>query len=143
MADSQATITVYGYPKGVTNDQRTETVRGTISVSAGAYPAGPNGTGWPLNWGNVEAIKAIPAGSSTQQSTGTIMPIDVDVKSVAAKPTGVVYIWDNVNGNLHAYISADASSNSSGPLVEYGGPVIPQYIINDTIQFTATFAKIN
>jgi len=143
MADSTATITVFPYPKGVDNTQRCEVLRGTISVTQGHYPSGPNGTGWPLSWANIEGLKAIPPGSTTPSSTGSITPINVDVHSAASPPSGIVYIWDNVFGNLHAYISADASSNSSGPLIEYGGAVIPQYIINDVIQFEAWFTKNN
>lgn len=133
-----ATINIFGYPKGVSNDQRMEYIHGTISFVQGQYPPG----GFPLNW-QLEPIKSIPAGAATQQSTGTIQPIDVDAKSTAFPPSGIVWVWDSVNGNLHAFISADASSNASGPLIEFGGPALPGWMLNDVVQFCAVFARSN
>ena len=144
MSASTVTITVYPHPKGVTNDQRTQTLRGTFTISAGSYPKG----GLPLDWTTIEQVKSIPFGSSTPTSTSTPFPIDVDVKSVgnvnttAGKgPSGVVYGWDNDSGNLHVFISNNGVSAVSGPLIEIGSGALPGWIINDTIQFTAVFAR--
>lgn len=134
---STATINVYGYPLGVTNDQRTEVIRGTISITSGTYPLGPGGTGWTLNWGAQERVKSIPFNTA-----GTIMPIDCDFKSIANPPSGWVYVWNSVTGNMHLYVCANASSNSSGPLQEYNGNV-PGSVVNDIIEFRAVFARIN
>lgn len=144
MADATATITVFGYPKGFTNDQRTQTVRGTIAISAGHYPQG----GLALDWTTIEGVKSIPPGASTPASTGSNFPIDMDVKSVkngtstaGVGPSGVVYAWDNVLGNLHVLVSNNGVSANSGPLIELGAAAIPGWVINDTIQFRATFAR--
>lgn len=145
MADSVCTITTYKGPRGSTVDQRTQTVRGTLAFSAGHYPAGTGvagTTGWALNWSNVEAVKALPTPPTTgPSSTGSPAPFDCDIKSIASPPSGVVYLWDSVSGNVHMYVVANASSNSSGPLEEYGGTVIPQYIINDIVEFRAVFER--
>jgi hypothetical protein len=136
MADATATISIFGFPRGVTNTQRTQEVRGTIVLSQGHYPVG----GFALNWA-ITGIHAIPLGAQTPSSTGTIQPIDMDVKSVSNPPSGIVYMWDNATGNLHAYITADAASATSGPLIEFGGAAIPGWMFNDNIQFTAIFAR--
>jgi len=138
MADSTATITVFPYPAGVTETSRTEVLRGTIKFSQGHYPV----AGWALNWGALPGIKAIPPGNQFPSSTGSIMPIDLDCKSTSVPPSGIVYMWDNVTGNLHAYITADAASNASGPLIEFGGAAIPGWMFNDIVQFRAEFARI-
>jgi hypothetical protein len=137
MADGVATINVYGHPRGFSNTQRVQEVRGTITLTQGHYPVG----GFALNWGAVSGIHTIPLGAQTASSTGTIMPIDLDAKSVANPPSGIVWLWDNVTGNLHAYITADAASANSGPLIEFGGAAMPQWMFGDTIQFRAVFAR--
>ena len=143
MAVSSATITVFPYPKGVDNTQRFHVLRGTIAVTNGTYPPG----GFPLNWTNLEQVKAIPAGGSTPSSTGSPAPIEVDIFSTSNQagfggigPSGYVYSWDNVLGNMHILEAANGVSNASGPLIEYGGN-LDQHIVNDTIQFTAYFVR--
>lgn len=151
MANSAATITIFPYPRGFDNTQRMQVVRGTIAISAGTYPLG----GFPLTWGslsnaNGSVIESVPLPSATPTSTGSIKPVDVDVKSTAytstnygSGPSGYIYIWDSVNGNLHIFLDyGSAASTSSGPLVEMGGNV-PGLVVNDTIQFTAYFARNN
>lgn len=143
MAVSTATVSVYAYPKGVDNTQRYHILRGTIGVTNGTYPP----SGFPLNWTNLEQLKAIPPGGSSPSSTGSPFPIEVDIYSVAAQtgfggvgPSGYVYAWDNVNGNMHIYEAANGVSTASGPLIEYGGN-LDQHIVADTIQFTAYFVR--
>ena len=137
MAVATATISVYSYPTGVSNDQRMEILRGTIAISTGGtYPPG----GFSLDWTGIEAVKAIPAGGSTPTSTGSPAPIDVDVKSAQNPPSGYVYIWDNVVGNLHIFESNNGVSANSGPLVEIGG-AISNKIVTDIIQFRAVFVR--
>src|SRR6266850_3525907 len=133
MADVVATISVFSFPRGITNTQRTEEVRGRITLSQGHYPV----AGIPLNWNLVPEISSIPLGAQTPSSSGNVQPIDMDIKSVANPPSGIVWLWDNVLGNLHAYITADAASANSGPLIEFGGAAIPQWMFGDNIQFTA------
>jgi hypothetical protein len=143
--NATATIVPFAYPKGYDNTQRMEIVRGTITISAGQYPPG----GFPLNWNNIEGIKAVPAAGSSPASTGNIFPIDVDIKSVAnlnstqgTGPSGYIYAWDNVLGNMHIFqVATDAASGSSGPLIEIGGG-ISGTIIADTIQFCAVFSRL-
>jgi hypothetical protein len=138
MAVATATINVFPYPRGYDNTQRNTIVRGTISISTGGtYPPG----GFPLNWGGLEGIKAIPQSSLTPSSTGTIFPVDVDVESSANPPSGYIYLWDNVLGNLHIFVVDHLStSSSSGPLYELGGAIDNQ-IVTDSIQFRATFTR--
>jgi hypothetical protein len=150
MAVSTATITVFGYPKGFDNTQRNVVVRGTIAVTFGTYPPG----GYPLNWNNVtnvngELLESIPIGTTSPTSTGSPFPIDVDVRSAANRPgtggtgpSGYIYLWDNILGNLHIFESANGSSNNSGPLIEIGGN-LDANIVNDTIQFRAYFTRNN
>lgn len=151
MANAAATITIYPYPRGIDNTQRFQVVRGTIAISAGTYPLG----GFPLTWGSLSnangaVIESIPLPASTPSSTGTVKPTDMDVKSTAytstnygTGPSGYIYIWDSVNGNLHIFEDyGSAASTSSGPLVEMGGNV-PGLVVNDTIQFTAYFPRNN
>jgi len=130
---STATINVYGFPKGHTVDQRNLTLRGTISITSGTYPLGPGGTGWTLNWGAV-------AGATPVAAATTLLPIDCDFKSIANPPTGWIYVWNSVTGNMHLYVCANASSNASGPLQEYNGNV-PGSVVNDVIEFRAVFSK--
>lgn len=154
MAISTATITIFPYPKGIDNTQRMQVVRGTIAISAGDYPTVNNAAatgGWALSWAAVSSatgttIQAIPIPGSTPSSTGAPVPVDVDVHSTAYRtntggskgPSGYVYLWDSVNGNLHLFVQTESGSTGSGPLVEYAGP-IPGDVVNDTIQFTAYF----
>lgn len=145
MAVSTATISYFGYPRGNDNTQRNQIRRGTIAISTGGtYPPG----GFPLDWSN-EGNKSIPLASTTPSSTGTIKPIDVDVKSTGyvnsangTGPSGYIYIWDSVQGNLHIFqtVNGAGGSNASGPLQELGGN-IPNTVVTDTIQFTAVFAR--
>ena len=121
-----------------------QVVRGTISLSPGQYPPG----GFSLNWSTVEGLKAIPPGNQTPSSTGSVIPIDVDIHSTGnlnstqgTGPSGYIYLWDSVVGNMHIFeVATDAASGSSGPLVEIGGG-ISATIFADTIQFTAWFAR--
>jgi hypothetical protein len=138
MAIATATITVKARLQGGNDLTRSQQVlTGTIAISTGGtYPPG----GFPLNWSNLPELSTVPQGNQFQASTGTIMPADMDVKSVANPPSGYIYAWDNVNGNLHIFVSADASSNSSGPLQELGG-AISNAIVTDTIQFKAWFVR--
>ena len=145
MAVATATITPFAYPKGHDNTQRNIVVRGTFTISTGTYPPG----GFSLNWNNVPGIYSIPVPGSTPSSTGSPAPFDVDVKSVANRagsggigPSGYIYLWDNVLGNLHIFESDNGASSASGPLIEYGGN-IDGNIVNDTIQFTAYFYRNN
>lgn len=142
--NSVATLVKYPYPKGSDNTQRTSIVRGTISLSPGQYPPG----GFPLNWGSLEGLYAIPPGGSSPSSTGSVFPIDVTIKSVGnlvgaagTGPSGYIYAWDNVNGNFHIFaVDTGSASGSSGPLVEIGGG-ISGTIFADTIQFEAIFVR--
>jgi|SRR5882672_1497229 len=147
---STATITIFPYPRGFDNTQRNQIVRGTIAISAGTYPLG----GYPLTWSglsnsNGSTIESIPIAASTPSSTGGPKPFDMDVKSTAyvstnagSGPSGFIYVWDSVNGNLHIFESANGSSSASGPLIEFGGP-LPGTVVGDTIQFTAYFYRNN
>lgn len=136
MALATATITAYSYPKGYDNTQRCTIVRGTIAISTGGtVPPG----GFSLDWSKLE-MKVIPDGAQTPSSTGTIKPFEVQVVSASNPPSGYIYIWDNVVGNLHIFESANASSNNSGPLVEVGG-AIDNRIVSDTIRFEAWFVR--
>lgn len=144
MADSAATITINAYPAGSTVDRNTQTIRGTFTLSQGHYPEG----GIPLNWNTIEPIKSIPAAGSTPAATGNIFPIDVDVKSTGfvrnnngVGPSGFVYIWDSVQGNLHIFESNNGVSNASGPLIEIGAAALPAAVFQDTIKFTAIFTR--
>lgn len=138
MANATATVAVYAYPKGHDNTQRSVKLRGTITLTQGAYPAG----GFPLSWANISALDTIPLGSTTPSSTGTIKPIDMDVKSTANPPSGINWVWDSVNGNLHAFICASETPCAiSGPLVEFGGASLPGWMLNDVIQFSAEFYR--
>jgi hypothetical protein len=148
MANATATITIFSYPRGHDNTQRNTIVRGTIAISAGTYPTG----GFPLTWNVSNAtgfsIHSIPIPGATPSSTGGPAPFDMDVKSTAytstnygTGPSGYIYIWDSVNGNLHIFEDyGSAASTSSGPLVEMAGNV-PGLVVNDKIQFTAYFYR--
>lgn len=150
MANAAATITILPYPKGIDNTERCQIVRGTIAISAGTYPPG----GFPLSWQNLsnssgEMIESIPLGGITPSSTGVVAPFDMDVKSSANNasqygtgPSGFIYVWDNVLGNLHIFQVQQDGSGISGPLVEMGGAV-PHEVVFDTITFTATFYRNN
>ena len=145
MAVATATLTTYPYPKGVDNTQRCNVVRGTITLSTGTYPPG----GFSLSWNNLPGVYSIPIPGSTPSSTSTPTPFDVDVKSVGDRaqngnigPSGFIYLWDSVVGNLHVFVSDNGASSASGPLVEYGGPLSGD-LVNDTIQFTAYFYRNN
>lgn len=149
MVASTSTLTINAYPKGIDNTQRCQIVRGTMTITTGFYPSG----GYTVNWGSLFsassgfAIQAIPPDSTGGTNTA-LMPIDVDIKSAAYAtspqgfgPSGYVYVWDNVNGNIHIFQSTTgAASGNSGPLVEFGGAV-PNTIVNDVIIFTATFVR--
>ena len=136
MALATATITVYPFPKGTDNTMRRRVITGSIAISTGGtYPPG----GFPLTW-NFESIQAIPPGAQTPTSTGTPFPIDMVIHSVANPPSGYIYLWDNVVGNLHIFESANQASGNSGPLLEVGG-AIDNHIVTDVIQFTAWFAR--
>jgi hypothetical protein len=138
MAIATLTTTIYPYPKGVDNTQRLLSVRGTFSISTGGtYPPG----GFPLVWNQTE-LKVIPLGNQYQSSTGSPFPIDVNIKSVQNPPSGYIYLWDNVLGNVHIFETDNgaAGSNASGPLLEIGG-AISNAIVTDIIQFEATFVR--
>ena len=148
MAVATATITVFPYPKGHDNTQRSQIVRGTIAISTGTYPAGGFALSWNTSSTTGGTTQAIPIPASTPSSTSTPAPFDVDIKSAAYRansggiggPSGYIYLWDSVNGNLHVFESANGASNSSGPLLEIGGN-IPGDVVNDSIQFTAWFYR--
>jgi hypothetical protein len=139
MADSTATISQYAYPKGHDETIRRQKSTGTITLSQGHYPVG----GYPLNWSGLEGIKSIPFPQSTPSSTGSPTPINVDAKSVSNPPSGIVYQWDNVTGNLHIFIANNGVSTNSGPLIELGAAAVPQWVFSDTIQYTAEFWRQN
>lgn len=132
-----ATPVPFGYPKGFDNTQRNQIVRGTFTFTQGQYPPG----GFTLSWGSLEGVQSIPPAQLYQSSTGSIIPIDVDVKSVAYPPTGIVWVWDNVNNRLHAMIAANSASGASGPLEEFGGAALPGWMLNDIVEFTAVFSR--
>ena len=139
MAVATATISVYAYPSGHDNTQRRVRLTGKITISdGGTYPPG----GFPLDWTNLPGLSAIPPGNSTPKSTGSPFPIDVTVKSVQNPPSGFIYLWDNVLGNLHIFETDNGAggSSASGPLLEIGG-ALPHTIITDIIQFMAEFAR--
>lgn len=150
MAVSTLTVSVYNYPRGFDNTQRCQIVRGTFVITDGQYPAG----GYPIDWSTAtnatgEMIRAIPLGGLTPTSTGSPFPINVDVSSRAdlvtsagTGPSGFVYVWDNVLGNLHIFVSMNAASANSGPLVELGG-ALPHTVVTDTIQFQAWFSRVD
>lgn len=127
MADSVATITVNKYPNGHDTTTRFIIVHGVITLNAGHYPVG----GFPLSWA-LDEIK------STYANTVNL-PTDVDVRSAANPPSGYSYIWDNVVGKLHIFVS-DNTSAASGPLIEWGGQLTGT-MISDKIVFTALFPK--
>lgn len=134
MAIATATITIFPYPKGSDNTQRCQILRGTIAISTGGtYPPG----GFPLSWTGLEQIKSLPG-----YGPGTaVTPIEVQFSPGANPPSGYVYIWDSVVGNLHIFESANGASNNSGPLLEIGG-AIDNRIVTDSIQFEAWFVRI-
>lgn len=136
MALSTASITVNTYPKGVDNTQRNEVLRGTIKVTPGTYPPG----GYALNWSNIEALKAIP----DPTRSGVLFPVDMDIRSQASPPSGFIYFWNSVTGNMHIFVAANSTSANSGPLVEGVGAstsTIPGVVLNDTIAFVAYFTR--
>ena len=145
MALSTATLTLFPYPKGVDNTQRNQILRGTVALSAGTYPPG----GYSLSWVTLtnasgERIESIPNPASTPSSTGSPFPTEVDFYSVGYQSSGYVYVWDNVQGNFHVFISANAASGTSGPLIEGVAPntaVLPAALLADSIQFCATFPR--
>lgn len=148
MAVSTATLTVSPYPAGVDNTQRTQVIRGTVAITTGFYPSG----GYTVNWATLSQGNSGVSVSSIDLDSATspvgAFPIDVDVKSVANAtspygkgPSGYIYVWDNVLGNLHIFVSAtNAASGNSGPLVEFGG-AINNNIVNDVITFRATYVR--
>ena len=150
MANATATITIFPYPRGFDNTQRFQIVRGTIAISAGTYPVG----GIPLSWGaltntNGAVIESIPLPSALGTNT-SIFPVDVDIhstgyvsSSAGTGPSGFIYLWDSVQGNLHIFESSNGASAASGPLIEIGAANLPGTVVNDTIQFTAFFARNN
>jgi hypothetical protein len=62
------------------------------------------------------------------------------VKSGANPPSGYIYLWNSVTGNLHIFESSNAASNNSGPLLEVGG-AIDNRIVTDVIMFEAWFTR--
>jgi len=137
MAVAVATLTLFDFPKGVDNTQRYQILRGTINVGFGTYPPG----GFTLNWGSLTnsgggRVEGIP------NSGSTVLPVEVDVQSMAANPKGFVYIVDSA-GNLRVFIAANAASTTSGPLIEGVGPNanVPGDLVTDTILFTAYFVR--
>ncbi len=134
MAVATATVTPYAYPNGYDQTRSRSTVTGTISISTGGtYPPG----GFTVNWAGFEGVKAIPPAGHT-----TPFPVDVNVKSVQNPPSGYIYLWDNVLGNIHIFETDNgaAGSNASGPLLEIGGG-ISNSIVTDIIQFTAEYIR--
>ena len=140
MAAAIATATLYEYPRGIDNTQRLQVLRGTFSIGFGTYPVG----GFVINWaalkngggGQTETIPVAGVSSS-------ILPVEADVQSVKNPPSGYIFIVDEAVGNLHVFVSANASSGASGPLIEGVGPNanIPADLANDVIQFTAYFVR--
>src|ERR1700678_630642 len=115
------TTTVNSYPSGTDYTQRNQVIRGTFAIAAGNYPSG----GFSLTWAT-EQIKSLPNSATTGP-----FPIDVDVKSVSNPPSGYIYQWDNVAGNLHVFESA-AENASAGPLVELvASAAIPAAVVAD------------
>ena len=157
MAVSTATITIFGYPKGIDNTQRFQVVRGTIAVTPGDYPTvGNSGQGgYQLSWGSLSnangaVIESVPLPAATPSSTGSIFPVEVDIQSsgytlnqFGTGPSGFIYVWDSVKGNMHIFVTPEREvSGNSGPLIEFAGP-LSNAIVTDTIQFTAYFARNN
>ena len=149
MADATVTITPFAYPSGYDNTQRTIIVRGTFTISQGHYPSDQiKGTGFPLDWTKLEGLKAVGVPQSTPNATNTAFPFDVDVKSVGnvltaggKGPSGWIYLWDNVVGNLHIFESNNGVSGNSGPLIELGAVALPASIFQDTVVFEAKFVR--
>jgi hypothetical protein len=133
MAVATATININKYPSGVDNTQHRSLIYGTIIISTGGtYPPG----GFPLVWSGLEQLKVVPASSTST----TIMPVDMVVKSSSNPPSGYVYAWDSVLGNLHIYEAANSASGNSGPLLEVGGN-LDNRIVADIISFKAEFIR--
>lgn len=137
MALSTATATLYDFPKGVDNTQRTQTLRGTIALSFGTYPPG----GYSINWAALSnsgggRTEAIPLSGST------IIPVESDVQGTGNPPKGYQFIVDTVVGNLHVFV-ADGTSGASGPLVEGVGPNsnVPADLANEVISFSVKFVR--
>ena len=145
MANTSATITLFPYPKGIDNTQRMQILRGTISLVAGTYPAG----GIPLSWASLSNVDGESPTVLINTSSGPF-PVEVDVFSSAYNadgkgfgnigPSGYIYVWDSVNGNLHIFETWSGNTGFSGPLLELAGPV-PSVVLNDVIQFTAIFTR--
>jgi hypothetical protein len=154
---STVTLTVNPYPRGIDNTQRTQIFRGTVAFSPGVYPSGGYAVSWAAlqQTGSGIGVMSIPAGSSTPTSTSTPFPIDVDINSHAYNtttsasgassfgPSGFIYVWDNVNGNIHIFrTNTGSASGVSGPLFEWvPGTDVSSQVVNDVITFTAVFAR--
>lgn len=125
---STATITINAYPAGYDNTQRNEIVRGTISVTSGAYPSG----GYALTW-NQDGIKSLGPGGSPPLYP---FPIDVTFKSIASPPSGYNYLWDGTTGALRVY-----NLGVSPPVFAEISGTVPAAVSGDTIAFTAYFSR--
>lgn len=143
-----ATITLFPYPKGIDNTQRMQIIRGTITLanSTSVYPKG----GIPLSWQNISNVDGESLSVFPNTANGPF-PIEVDVFSanyaasasnIGPGPSGYIYTWDSVQGNLHILEVVSGNTGFSGPLVEFvTGQSIPAGVLNDAIQFTAIFAR--
>lgn len=132
MAVATATATLFDFPKGVDNTQRSQVLRGTITVGFGTYPPG----GFPITW------SALANSGGGRVESLSALPFEVDVFSNSANPPGFVYLVDS-RGNLRVFIAANSTSGTSGPLIEGVGPNanVPGSLVTDTIQFAAWFER--
>lgn len=155
MANGTATIKAFKFPRGGDDTLRNFILRGTITlggVGGAIYPVG----GFPLTWTQVtnqnagnsasgQGYAEIPSsyiGVNKDSVNGntTLLPTEVDVWSSSNPPSGYTYVVDASVGNLHILVPSNGASGASGPMVEFGGPLVSS-ILNDTLQFVAIFPK--
>lgn len=125
MADSKATPVSLAYPNGFEYTQKTEVLRGTITLTAGTYNAG----GIPLSFSTLEPLKT------------AALPFEVNVWSAVPVPALLGTYLYNYNTNTKKLQIFAIGVVSGAALSELTPGALPAYVIADVIQFRATFAK--
>ncbi len=121
---SAASILVSAFPDGKDLTMNHLHVYGTVSISAGTYPA----HGIPLKWASSE----IP----TQLS-----PSFVEFMSIGSPPGTFDYVWDKASGTIRI-LTASGGSAGTSPFQEFTtGAAVNNQIVNDTIEFHAIFRR--
>lgn len=123
MANATATVTSAAFPDGKDLTFDHFHVYGTIAIAHGTYPA----HGVPLTWDD-------------QLMPGGLLPSWVSFQSAGSPPGGFVYYYDKVNQTIRIYQSQNSAATGTSPFSELS-TVIPDAIVNDTIQFHAIFRR--